>query len=210
MRKWIKKEIHSGVLPESTTARNPYFPLGTLITGILLIITATFIEFSILWDFISLGILIAFNMTNISIILVRTRKKSPTLSPILAFLYWTISFASAFVWQKCIIAHDDSIQTIQSTHIHHWNKILAIALSIVSFLTVFSIWHYCPQSRPTSSGFRTPLVPWIPSIAIYFNWFLFAQMNWFSISMIIIWLCTAIIIYFMLGTFKTSPRYSVL
>ncbi len=44
---------------------------GAVLMGLFLVGLATCVEFQVLWNFISLGILLAFNMTNISHLVVR-------------------------------------------------------------------------------------------------------------------------------------------
>ncbi|GLE04168.1 hypothetical protein PINS_up013079 [Pythium insidiosum] len=43
--------------------------------------------------------------------------------------------------------------------------------------------------------FQAPFVPFTPCIAIFFNWFLFAQMDASSVVLIALWLLLALAIY---------------
>lgn len=86
---------------------------GTLLCGIVTIIIATLVPFKILWNFISLGILVAFNLTNSSLLLVRAKhipdqESAPIdfkrLHAYLIGAYLITSFLAAFHWQKSVIA----------------------------------------------------------------------------------------------------------
>ncbi|RHY35497.1 hypothetical protein DYB32_000016 [Aphanomyces invadans] len=85
--------------------------VGTVVAGVILITLATFVEFQVLWNFISLGILLAFNMTNVSLLVVRYGP-APTLHvrswqlqlPFVLTLFGLTSFLSALHWQHGAIA----------------------------------------------------------------------------------------------------------
>ena len=185
---------------------------GTVISGSLLTLTALTIQFSVLWDFISLGILVAFNMTNLSLLLVRTTEKRPQLARRLSLSFFILSFFTAMLWQKGVIAHslekDDT--SSMSYHIYMANFILASFLTMVCVVLVGSIWWYCPQTHLVKEGFRAPGVPLVPSIAIFFNWYLFAQVHWSAIYMVFGWILLAVLVYFVHGFLQhagspTSP-----
>ncbi|ETV82394.1 hypothetical protein, variant [Aphanomyces astaci] len=86
--------------------------VGTFVAGVVLITFATFVEFQVLWNFISLGILLAFNMTNLSLLVVRYGQGSPQLRvgkwrlqlPFVLTLFGLTSFLSALHWQHGAIA----------------------------------------------------------------------------------------------------------
>ena len=181
---------------------------GTLISGASLAFISLVVEFEILWDFISLGILLAFNMTNASVVIVRCRKNRPILAPVLLASYFVLSFLAAMLWQKGVVAHhlNPAEVATMSAHVRQLNVVLAWILSIVSCGLVVSIWKYCPQIHTVSSGFRAPLVPFTPCVAIFFNWFLFAQMQWFSIFMIVVWISLAVILYLIYGSRHSTSR----
>lgn len=86
---------------------------GTLLCGIGTIVIATLVPFKILWNFISLGILVAFNLTNSSLLLVRAKhipdqESAPIdfkrLHAYLIGAYLIMSFLAAFHWQKSVVA----------------------------------------------------------------------------------------------------------
>merc|ERR1711871_1636396 len=54
---------------------------GTLISGIMMVLVAVFVPFATVNEVISAGILLAFNLTNASVIMLRYRPASPVLAP---------------------------------------------------------------------------------------------------------------------------------
>uniref|UniRef100_K3WG01 Cationic amino acid transporter C-terminal domain-containing protein n=1 Tax=Globisporangium ultimum (strain ATCC 200006 / CBS 805.95 / DAOM BR144) TaxID=431595 RepID=K3WG01_GLOUD len=52
--------------------------------------------------------------------------------------------------------------------------------------------HENEDDKPT---FAAPLVPFAPCVAIFFNWFLFAQMEATSVVLIVLWLLLALAVY---------------
>ncbi|KAG6961864.1 hypothetical protein JG688_00008876 [Phytophthora aleatoria] len=89
---------------------------GTLLCGVGVTLLAVFVPFHVLWNFISLGILVAFNLTNSSLLLVRVSSstnaeageaedassKRPQGAMIAGYL--VSSFIAAFHWQKGVVA----------------------------------------------------------------------------------------------------------
>lgn len=84
---------------------------GTLICGVAITLIAVFVPFHILWNFISLGILVAFNLTNSSLLLVRATKlherggsRYRSIHSYLIGGFLVTSFLAAYHWQKSVIA----------------------------------------------------------------------------------------------------------
>jgi basic amino acid/polyamine antiporter, APA family len=48
------------------------------------------------------------------------------------------------------------------------------------------------QARP----FRTPLVPWVPILGIFFNGYMMYKLGWVNWARLIIWLIIGLVIYF--------------
>ncbi|TYZ67575.1 hypothetical protein PybrP1_010807 [[Pythium] brassicae (nom. inval.)] len=87
---------------------------GTLLCGVAATAVAVFVPFHVLWNFISLGILVAFNLTNASLLLVRAaelRARSGgahaalhDAHPALIGSFLVASLVAAFHWQKRLVA----------------------------------------------------------------------------------------------------------
>jgi APA family basic amino acid/polyamine antiporter len=286
---------------------------GTLLCGVGVTLLAVFVPFHVLWNFISLGILVAFNLTNSSLLFVRltTKQGEPahaasTQSPgalIAGFL--VCSFLAAFHWQKGVVAPAPlsvaSEASLFDSYMRAAGPFVAALFTVVAIALTFALsdaetqqalalakakakgkaqrgpvevvlssergedpadagrlsCHHRTRSsdrdgdeqgvqdddegagdlskstsrletgRALSNGatvdssseseddkaesstasndddepdaetstFRAPLVPFAPCVAIFFNWFLFAQMDGTSVLLILLWLLLAVAVY---------------
>lgn len=128
---------------------------GTKIAGAIMISIATIVPFAYLDDLISSGILIAFTITDTSVILVR--QASPDNNPFLLermlIAFHTLSILSGFLLRNCLS--------------------LGVTGAVVRFMTLLSclgtlfignrIRTHCPFNDEPSTGlFLTPFVPALP------------------------------------------------
>ncbi|KAJ0400861.1 hypothetical protein P43SY_000131 [Pythium insidiosum] len=125
---------------------------GTLLCGIAVILIATFVPFQILWNFISLGILVAFNLTNASLLLVRAARlrdgangeaRERTHS-VLIVVFLVTSFLAAFHWQKSVIAPappaaDPRHETYAAHYMRHLGPVVASACSLLAFAAMCAL-----------------------------------------------------------------------
>ncbi|CAH0515592.1 unnamed protein product [Peronospora belbahrii] len=297
---------------------------GTLLCGIGVTLLAVFVPFHVLWNFISLGILVAFNLTNSSLLFVRALNNTQTQVSETKELslkhshgamivgYVVSSFLAAFHWQKGVVGRvsnsastnisifDSYMQTV-GPFVAAFFTVIAIALMFlmsdaervqaISTTTATAaselkakshapveivlsskkqqdlletgrascrrrsrssdredgednlkiedddeVEHAATLLEQTSrhdqnrthpdgvtggssegdedkiessnisrdgddsseevSAFRAPFVPFTPCVAIFFNWFLFAQMDGASVALISVWLLLAVTVYF--------------
>ncbi|KAL4158910.1 hypothetical protein PRNP1_004684 [Phytophthora ramorum] len=295
---------------------NPF--RGTLLCGIGVTVLAVFVPFHILWNFISLGILVAFNLTNSSLLFVRASSKaqegesegSPSAQSQGALIagYLVTSFLAAFHWQKGVVASVPLSATtdisIFDSYMRTVGPFVAALFTVVAIALMFAlsdaerkqasasaaskakaqakggaveiVLSSKKQKDPSDSGqagchhrnrsldrdddenaiedadheatrlekpsestsriekghsssnggtvassesddeklessssshdedetenetstFRAPFVPFTPCVAIFFNWFLFAQMDGSSVLLILMWLLLAVAVYF--------------
>lgn len=222
-----------GLLPESLSLRSSS---GTIVSGLALALISLFVRFEILWDFISLGILVAFNLTNVSVLFLRyglandddsvavdddskskarwtnvSHERRPVgqtkseIIKIMILVYVVLTFGAAMLWQKGVVSHlivDKPKLTVHervSNRIRGLNQVAVGVLLASSGACVGQIWNlagagdrYIGQPQV----FRAPGVPFVPCLAILFNWFLFAQMHVYAIWMIVAWAALAIVVYF--------------
>ncbi|KAE8992376.1 hypothetical protein PR003_g21117 [Phytophthora rubi] len=289
---------------------------GTLLCGVAVTALAVFVPFHVMWNFISLGILVAFNLTNSSLLFVRASSHTSSTSvgegdatvrkPQGAMIagYVVVSFLAAFHWQKGVVASvplsattdmsifdsymrtvgpfvaalftvvaialmfalsdaekqqttasataagkaqaqgrpveivlsskkQDESSEVGEARCHHRNRSLdrdddeddlkggddeSAKLSDATALeksrascnggTVVSsdsdeekaesssVSHDEDETEVETSTFRAPFVPFTPCVAIFFNWFLFAQMDGLSVLLILLWLLLAVAVYF--------------
>eukprot|EP00644_Phytophthora_capsici_P009029 jgi/Phyca11/541304/estExt2_Genewise1Plus.C_PHYCAscaffold_60508 len=154
---------------------------GTLLCGVGVTLLAVFVPFHVLWNFISLGILVAFNLTNCSLLLVRASSStkaeegdSNQHQGAMIAGYLVSSFVAAYHWQKGVVA--------------------SVPLSATTDVSLFD--SYMRTTNDEVATFRAPFVPFAPCVAIFFNWFLFAQMDGTSVLLILLWLLLAVTVYF--------------
>ncbi|OQS01556.1 Amino Acid-Polyamine-Organocation (APC) Family [Achlya hypogyna] len=163
---------------------------NTLITGVFFTIIALLVPFDYLWNLVSLGILVGFNMTNSAQIIVRTRDSSAGIVYKLTGAMVATSCLSMFLFQKgYVIATEPANGYLIAS---------MVLLGVVVGLT-FTIYYKCPQSIGASNMYRAPGMPFVPALAITCNWYLIAQMGTRDISLCIGWIALAVISYFLYG-----------
>mmetsp|Transcript_33704 Transcript_33704/g.61944 ORF Transcript_33704/g.61944 Transcript_33704/m.61944 type:complete len:255 (+) Transcript_33704:314-1078(+) len=177
-----------GVLPAvlSKVDEEGNLKAGTKIAGVIMIAIATLIPFSYLDDLISSGILIAFTITDMSVILVR--QTSPLDNPCLlermlaAFL--VVSLLSGFLLRSWL-----SLETTGE------GVRFMTLLSCASTLFVGNrIRTDCPSKRslmgelyndaPDEGLFLTPFVPILPLCGCFVNLYLISQLEPIGLAMI--------------------------
>lgn len=80
--------------------------------------------------------------------------------------------------------------------------------AFLALLVTFYIAAYCHENRstrfllsrdgyetPGRGRFRTPLVPFMPALGIYLNWFMLANLGWKGIVMLIGYLFVGVVLY---------------
>ncbi|GMF58407.1 unnamed protein product [Phytophthora fragariaefolia] len=284
---------------------------GTLLCGIGVTALAVFVPFHVLWNFISLGILVAFNLTNSSLLFVRVSNgateggneaedTSAMKSPgAMIAGYLVSSFLAAFHWQKGVVASvplpATTDMSLFDSYMRTVGPFAAALFTVVAIAFMFALsdaekkqttasalaadkakaqaqagpvevvlsskkqekafegdqvschhrnrsldrndedesennesdsnslekGHTSSNGGATASSdsddekeeststdhdedetdvesppFRAPFVPFAPCIAIFFNWFLFAQMDGLSVLLILLWLFLAVVVYF--------------
>jgi len=184
---------HDGLLPAIFCALDSKGNLwwGTLISGVVMIIIATFVPFTYLNDLISAGILIAFSMTDASVILLR--HKSPDDKPFqlekLLGLFNALAIISGILVSYCL----DTF----------WGRCIAGTVGVLLFAVGVQLHRVCSRqaehsaSGDSKDGFRTPLVPLLPLLGSAVNWYLVAHLATFSLVLLVIYLIITFAIYFL-------------
>lgn len=167
---------------------------------------ATCVPFTDLDDFISAGILLAFTLTNCSLIIMR--RKSPDSNP---------SMLGKLLAQFNILAFASCMVLSHALHLVISCFVAAILL-VMCLLTVFAICQKCP---PTSFGestssrshcrnekkhFSTPLVPAIPCLGIFVNYILVSRLSLFGIGLVILYTLMLALFYFVYGAKHSVTR----
>ena len=185
-----------GLLPRlfSEVDRKGNLVKGIIVSGIICTVIALFVLFKYLDDMISAGVLVSFNLTNASLIIIRRCDSSNpvpcTLSLILFnifsillhFLLVNISFSSTFFT-------------------------LSLQFSSVGFLLLFLllltyfIHSKCPENEDLESvnQFRVPGLPFVPLFGIFVNYLLLAQLSSSGILLVFVYFGIAATFYFGYG-----------
>ena len=159
-------------------------------------IFATFVPFSYLDDFVSAGILVAFTVTNCSLIIMR--RKSPETQPNL--LRSLLAWFNFFAFLTCLaMSHLDA----------PFSWILSLLFGCSSVIIATKISRKCPplltfgnssdktnQPHDDKNHFATPFVPFIPCMGMFVNYFLISQLSFTGIALLCAYTFLVVLIYF--------------
>lgn len=150
---------------------------GLKISGILMTLVATLIPFAHLDDLISSGILIAFTITDASVILVR--QKSPSDKPNLLKILLT-TFVTASLLSGCMLRSWISFGVTAGVV-----RVLTILGLGLTMAAGYLMTTQCERVEETKHGlFLTPFVPILPLSGIFINLYLITQLESTGIMMI--------------------------
>ena len=170
-------------------------------------ILATFVPFSFLDDAISVAILIAFNMTNSSLIIMkcesprriccpRSLSKSLVLYHLLALVAGVVSHVK-FKWIPLLFLF---VTIGYAVYLHY-------QYPPTSSFGDSSLHRHDSKIEWESLGndvFQTPLVPILPLLGIGINWYLIAQLEWTGMLLLLSYLGFVSLLYFVFGRNKSD------
>lgn len=180
---------------------------GAMFAGVLMVCFATFVPFSYLDDFVSAGILIAFTVTNCSLIIMR--RESPESDPKLLpkLLVWF----NLFSFVTCLTLSHGTQSPVG------WA--FASLAGCVSIFIATNISRKCPpastfghatgkasQIYGSKKYFSTPLVPYVPCLGMFANYFLISQLSFFGIGLLFMYTLFAVLMYFVYGAHNSVGR----
>ena len=179
---------------------------GTVISGILMIIVAAFIPFNNLNDMISAGILVAFAMTNSSLVLMRCDSPDNDDGLTDRSLMWFNS--TSFVFSVVVT--------------HFWDYVLGKLVAILSVYKLIRCWsdlsfvckpvtlfggkrhnsstNYEGMSMAGDAYFKTPCMPLVPCLGIFVNWYLIAQLELLGLVLLLAFFAAVCVFYFLYGS----------
>ena len=152
---------------------------------------ATFVPFIYLNDLISAGILVAFSMTNSCLVLLRCDQTNNALH-----VYLLVFNCLCFITGVVLTRVDSLLPSV-----------LCCCLTLGTFAYM---WKKCPRVRvfggtmlsgTSSMGgddegfFETPLVPFVPCLGIFVNWYLVAQQSLFGLVLLMLYLGVTTLLY---------------
>mmetsp|Transcript_6523 Transcript_6523/g.9559 ORF Transcript_6523/g.9559 Transcript_6523/m.9559 type:complete len:250 (-) Transcript_6523:76-825(-) len=162
---------------------------GTLISGVLMILVATCIPFTFLNDLISAGILLAFSLTDASVILLRQRNplRHSCLLEKLLVAFNVISFITGLLLQAGTKVTAGKFLTV-------FNLLALIAIG-------FAIAKFCPEqpSGEPDAFFETPFVPYLPLLGQFLNWYLIGQLEMEGLLLLMGYIGLSVGFYFSYG-----------
>jgi amino acid transporter len=154
---------------------------GTLVAGIAMTVIASLVPFEHLNDVISCGILTVLSLTDSSVVLLW--HEAPAESSDLAHYLMTTFHAACLATCVLLMHYGDS-------NLGKW-AILISGTVTLTLPVVITQWcprtlvfggqrhHYHEEQIIREAGyFRTPLVPFLPCLAIFVNYYLFVQLDW--------------------------------
>lgn len=167
--------------------------MGTLITGIFTAVLAFFMSLESLSDAISVGTLLAFNLVNSGVIVIRySTHKYPFIAILLISLFVITCFISAFFFDRN----------------YHWAiSTVFAALAFVNFL-LLCVYHVRHPVQNIPKMFKCPWVPFVPCIGIAVNSYMLAGLNGYAWIRLVVWLVIGLVIYFSYGIRKSKLKKS--
>ncbi len=191
--------------------------MGTLIQGTAMTLLAAFVPFTYLNDLISAGILVAFSLTDASLVVLR--RESPPSDPGLL--------------ERCLIGYNVLcfLTAMLITHETWWvvQSALAAFTALSAALTLVYMTIKCPASPqfggtllqcnqsgnvsssapyPDSHYFQTPWVPLIPCLGMAVNWYLIAQLEVFGLLLLGLYLGVVVLLYLIFCLNGTAPSWA--
>lgn len=180
---------------------------GTVFAGSIMTLIASFIPLEFLNDLISAGSLLAFSMANTSLVLLRFESpdSSPGLLELLLIWFNVLCFVSSLMFNYMCTSFIGKILT-------------GICCSLTLMICIL-LKQWCPAAayfggktrRSTTQHitvgivsveeeyFRTPLLPFVPCLGIFINWYLIAQLQWTDLMLLALFLTMAVLFYFSFG-----------
>lgn len=179
-----------GLLPRlfSKVDKNGNLLTNTLVSGAFFTIVAFVVPFDTLWDIVSFGILLSFNMSMSSLLMVRMRKESPSLAPKLIGLMVIFACLSAFFYQVGY-----------SNEGNDWCFVTGMIFLVLTLIMCLLMYFKCPQEAQAEENFSAPFVPFLPTIAVLANFYMAAQISYTGIYSSCAWLAFAVLFYFCYG-----------
>lgn len=144
---------------------------------------------------ISVGTLVAFNLVNSGVMIVRysTPKSYPFMAVALIASFIVTCFISAFAFVRN----------------YHWAvSAVFAALALVCF-SILCIYHIKHPVQNIPKTFKCPLVPLVPCIGIAINSYMLAGLDGFAWIRLVVWLVIGLVIYFGYGIHRSKLRKRV-
>lgn len=157
---------------------------GIWLSGVFMTLVASFIPLSYLDDTVSAAVLVAYTMTNSSLILCRYHSPAdkPHLLEKLLLSVNVLEYTASLLW----VHSYDSMA----------GRFVAVVAALMAFMSCVEIYRKCPKSHVFGRGsssvvnlmkeheshveehfFRAPFLPFLPCMGMFINWYLVAQLE---------------------------------
>ncbi|KNC86685.1 hypothetical protein SARC_01154 [Sphaeroforma arctica JP610] len=202
-----------GMLPSIFAKENSKgnLTMGTIISGTAMSIIAGCVPFDILWDMISLGVLVSFCLTNSALIC--TRLSGPEgnnkITGCLIFI-WAASFSGEYMlWKGYFEGYFDSgvdNSTLNDAVLYGAIALIAATLLVAIGMT-FMFKEVEESKAETGRVFYAPLVPLLPVVGINLNFFLMAQISWINLAYLAIVIAVSLVWYLVYGIGHSAREF---
>ena len=163
---------------------------GSLVCGILFTLVAAFVPFANLNDLISAGILLSFILTNSALMLTRSKQQAGV--PVAALVLGLGVLTAAL--NKLDLGGAAGIT-------------VSVLSALVALAGLAALLRY--DLRSDADTFKVPLVPIVPAVAIFVNFYLFWQLSWLGLGLVLALLACAALTYFAYG-FRHARDFTAL
>lgn len=185
--------------------------------GIVIVILACFVPFQYIESLISAGALFLFSLTDVCLLMIRYHCPSESFFGNLNGIDGSAStISTATVRGQLSLGRLLILLNVfpfLSGACFAFVPLAAVKYSLTGFFALLTlcvtiyIHRYCPEVKSTrfalegdgySTGkarFRTPLVPYLPALGIFANWFMLANVGWQGIVMLVVYLLLGVVMY---------------
>ena len=179
---------------------------GTCIAGGIMTLVAAFIPFEYLNDMISCAVLCALSLTSTSVVMLWHEPAHDPESPLTCHLLMVFHAAAL-------------VGSLSLTHLGGAGNILTALCALTMMGTCFAVYKHCPRVSVFGGRrknhyhedelvrekgyFQTPLVPFLPCLAIAMNWYLIAQLDLLGVSLLLGFLVLSVLYYFLYAQYHS-------
>jgi len=187
------------------------------ICGIVVVLLALLVPFQYMDDLISSGALFLFSLTDCCLLTLRYKTRSESFLGNTSDIDDTVSILSIVAVKEHLSLGRSlvllNVFSLLSGLCFAYIPIstvkcsLAITFAVLVLLITLYIEFFCDQAESNRFAlegdgygigkprFRTPLVPYLPSLGIFLNWFMVANIGWIGIAMLAAYLLGGILLY---------------
>lgn len=187
------------------------------ICGIVVVLLALLVPFQYMDDLISSGALFLFSLTDCCLLTLRYKTRSESFLGNTSDIDDTVSILSIVAVKKHLslgrILVLLNVFSLLSGFCFAYIPMstvkysLTITFATLVLLITLYIAFFCDQAESNrfvlegdgygigKQRFRTPLVPYLPSLGIFLNWFMVANIGWIGIAMLAVYLLGGLFLY---------------